>query len=629
MVNKLVSVGDDLTLPEDVIVADVNLPPRLDAGALNATIATGISAVVDNTGAGDGFLATWDALAGKYKPKAKPVDIVVLAGQSNAMDKSDWVTSGPVDVTNVEVMHWDEALGKPVTIPNGSTYLGLYFAQSYLREFQNRRVLIVPAAVGDTGFGTTSLSSPPAGYITKPGGTWDRTLTSDPKNLYARMVTLANAAKAWVAANAPGSPTQIQAVVWSQGEADARTHTQAQYATKLDDLITTFRVAMSDTFNKMPFIIGSLVPEVLYNDATLPNEVPYALEDTPRRKQYTAYVAGPRHFSKYNENVHYSVAGQKERGRLMVDALRKARMNSNLNEPNLPFNVRVQRSGDDVLVTWDAPNGRVTAYSLQTTIDKGATWVDASPARPVATEYRTTVPASTPFWVKVRATNEVGSTVYTIHEPYIIAAPAFVAPQERYRASDLTLGTVTAWPSVAGSPTMAVNAGAPTAANDTGVKVLVTNGTSDRLSVGSPSIAWKTASTLVKLPASSTGEDFIFGMTTTSNGNVVWNSATGLIYMRNGDGTTISVAASPGWNVITATLTTGGAATISANKVRVAGTIRDELPPAGLRVAGHFSAGGFIAASYAEIALWNRVLTLTEIEQWVDAMHSLYPAIYP
>ncbi|WP_186313599.1 hypothetical protein [Paenarthrobacter nicotinovorans] len=46
-------------------------------------------------------------------------------------------------------------------------------------------------------------------------------------------------------------------------------------------------------------------------------------------------------------------------------------------------------------------------------------------------------------------------------------------------------------------------------------------------------------------------------------------------------------------------------------------------------VAGHFSAGAFIAASYAEIALWNRVLTLTEIEQWVDGMHSLYPAIYP
>lgn len=37
MVNKLVSVGDDLTLPDDVKVADGNLPARLAEGALNAT----------------------------------------------------------------------------------------------------------------------------------------------------------------------------------------------------------------------------------------------------------------------------------------------------------------------------------------------------------------------------------------------------------------------------------------------------------------------------------------------------------------------------------------------------------------------------------------------------------------
>lgn len=37
MVNKLVSVGEDLTLPEDVKVADANLPERLDSAALNAT----------------------------------------------------------------------------------------------------------------------------------------------------------------------------------------------------------------------------------------------------------------------------------------------------------------------------------------------------------------------------------------------------------------------------------------------------------------------------------------------------------------------------------------------------------------------------------------------------------------
>jgi hypothetical protein len=576
----------------------------------------------------------WVSVSGDKDKKGTelPVDIIVLAGQSNAMDKSDWITSGPVDVADPRVMHWDEGTGKPVTIPNDHTYLGLYVAQSYLREFPNRRVLIVPAAVGSTGFTSTALASPPAGYHAATGsvkGTWDRTLTTDPNNLYTRMVTLSNAAKAWVTANSPGSPTQIQAVIWSQGEEDARYLTQAQYATKLDDLITQFKIDMSDTFNKMPFVIGSFVPEVLYNDGTLPYEVPYALEDTPRRKQYTAYISGPRHFSKYNENVHYSVAGQKERGRLMVEGIRKARMNSALNEPNLPHNVRVQRSGDDVLVTWDAPFGRVTAYSLKTSIDKGATWVDASPARPVATEYRTTVPAATPFWVKVRATNEVGSTVYTIHEPYIITAPAYVAPQERYRASDLSAGAVTSWPSVAGSPVMAVNAGSPTSTTDTGEKVVTTNGTTDRMSVGATGIAWQTAAALVKLPVASTGPDYIFGPTNTTNGLVTWDSSTGKLTFTNGDATKVEVAATPGWHVVTATLGAAGAASIACDKVRVSGTIRNELPPAGIRVAGHFSSGQFIAASWSELALWNRVLTQVEIEQWVDAMHSLHPAIYP
>jgi len=593
-----------------------------------------VTAIANFTSGASYNAANWLSVAADKVKTGKdlPTDIVILAGQSNAMDKSDWITSGPIDVADSRVLHWDEATGQPVTIPTDHSYLGLYFAQSYLREFPNRRVIIIPAAVGSTGFTSTSLASPPAGYHAATGavkGTWDRTLTADTNNLYARMVTLANAAKTWVASNAPGSPTQIQAVVWSQGEEDARILTQAQYAAKLDDLITQFRIDMSDTFNKMPFIIGSFTPEVNFYDATLPLDVPYALEDTPRRKQFTSFVYGPRNFTKYNENVHYSVQGQKERGRLMVEALRRARSNSNLNNPNQPYNLRVQRSGDDVLVTWDAPFSRVTSYTIQTSIDKGTNWVDASPPRPMATEYRTTVPASTPFWARVKATNEIGSTVYTLHEPFMTSAPAYVAPQERYRASDLSAGTVASWPSVAGSPVMAVNAGSPQSTTDTGEKVVTTNGTTDRMSVGATGIAWQTASALVKLPVTSTGEDYIFGPTNTTNGLLTWDSSTGKLKFTNGDATKVEVAATAGWHVVTVTLGAAGAASVACDKVRVSGTVRNELPPAGIRVAGHFSSGQFIAASWSELALWNRVLTQVEIEQWVDAMHGLHPAIYP
>lgn len=47
MANRIVTVGDDLTLPAPVKVADGNLPARLQDGALNATYVTFVD---DTTG---------------------------------------------------------------------------------------------------------------------------------------------------------------------------------------------------------------------------------------------------------------------------------------------------------------------------------------------------------------------------------------------------------------------------------------------------------------------------------------------------------------------------------------------------------------------------------------------------
>jgi hypothetical protein len=62
MVNRLVSVGDDFTLPAAVKAADVNLPARLQDAQLNATIATATAPKLDKTDAavtygGAGMLA--------------------------------------------------------------------------------------------------------------------------------------------------------------------------------------------------------------------------------------------------------------------------------------------------------------------------------------------------------------------------------------------------------------------------------------------------------------------------------------------------------------------------------------------------------------------------------------------
>ena len=58
MVNRLVSVGDDFTIPPAVKVADTNLPARLQDGALNATYASAFPESQAITYNGDGSVET-------------------------------------------------------------------------------------------------------------------------------------------------------------------------------------------------------------------------------------------------------------------------------------------------------------------------------------------------------------------------------------------------------------------------------------------------------------------------------------------------------------------------------------------------------------------------------------------
>jgi len=68
MVNKLVSVGDDLTLPAPVKVADTNLPARLQDTALNATYVPGFapSTSIIYNGAGQVTSSTENGITTTY-----------------------------------------------------------------------------------------------------------------------------------------------------------------------------------------------------------------------------------------------------------------------------------------------------------------------------------------------------------------------------------------------------------------------------------------------------------------------------------------------------------------------------------------------------------------------------------
>lgn len=199
--------------------------------------------------------------------------------------------------------------------------------------------------------------------------------------------------------------------------------------------------------------------------------------------------------------------------------------------------------------------------------------------------------------------------------------------QSSFLAKDLPLGALASWSNTQLTASLAATGG-PQVVTVGGERVVRLDGVDDRLSTaGGP--AWRGVSMLVYLGAS-TGEDYLYGPNTASNGQIVWNSATNLVYFRNGTAATISVPASQGWHVITATITAaGGNATISCDKVHAGGVIAAEAPPAGLRVGGHFSSGQYAAVDISEIQEWDTVPSPADIEAYVDYCKAAHPTLFP
>lgn len=311
------------------------------------------------------------ALSATFGPKSGACHIVVGGGQSNNT-QSD--TTIPVAVPDARLYKWDGA--NIVALPDTETYLLPSFARQYANTLpKGDWVLIVPAAVGSTGFTSTSITPAPGGYHNYPSpGTWDRTLTADTNNLYLQMVTKTNAAKAAATASTSGAVT-VDALLWSQGEDDTPFLTETQYAAKLDDLIAAFRTDMGNTL--LPVIIGSMVPEYAYARTQVNTAgVAAALSNTPARTFATAFAWGPEGLPKNGEVIHYSTQAQIKRGPLFLDGLYRARVNRAATKPVAPVGLSVLREASGlVTLRFEPPYARVTGYDIDFTFDGGTTWV--------------------------------------------------------------------------------------------------------------------------------------------------------------------------------------------------------------------------------------------------------------
>lgn len=256
-------------------------------------------------------------------------DIVLLLGQSNMQGDSGGAVSPVLDVTDSRIYTFG-ATGAyagqivPASDPlahrsTGTTVVGpgMSFAHWHngvdggwsVDTRRHRRLLLVPAAYNGTAFGSGSPR-------------WDPTTSwpADTANLYNLAILQAQAALA-----AAPEISRIIGALWIQGESDVLAGMSANtYRTYLEQLIDGLRSRLSAP--DLPFVIGSMTPEFIAAQGSAAAAIDGVHKETPSRKPYTAYVAGPSGMGR-GDNVHYSPAGQREMGRLLAHALISASEN--------------------------------------------------------------------------------------------------------------------------------------------------------------------------------------------------------------------------------------------------------------------------------------------------------------
>lgn len=361
-------------------------------------------------------LDRWKSRMGSGGTAGGRIHIVVCGGQSNAAVSGGVTPPAGLYDTDLRLWKWHRATSSIIPMSSSEAYLLPSFAREYIKTVPSDvSVLIVPAGAGETGFTTTSLSTPPAGYRTVPNGTWDRTLTSDPSNLYDRMVTDTQDARTAATEISTGAP-KVVALLWSQGESDVGFLNQSEYSAKVDDLIGQFRTDVA--LPGLPVLVGSMTPEYVARTPSAA-DVHKALVDTPRRVERTAFVWGPEGLPRTDQSnyIHWSVAGQAERGRLFTESLPRAHWNYDGVYAVPPQSLQAVRSGTTLYATWDPSVHRATSHVVEFSTDAGVTWSPITITDGVLGLSGTaTVPETGALLVRASATNETNTSSYVTVE---------------------------------------------------------------------------------------------------------------------------------------------------------------------------------------------------------------------
>lgn len=317
----------------------------------------------------DGEFHFWIDSAGVVKGSygvqdSEGYDIILLVGQSNMVGRS-----GPIDpvldATDAQILmygkdnrtvvlaqdpldHWDEI--------SGDIGMGMSIAKAYIADGRltgNRKVLLVPAADGGTGFAQ---------------GDWN---DGDPQHENA--ITQVNEALAL-----SGGTHQLVAICWHQGENDGGANrTKSQYSNDLDNLITIFRNEITGADNTTPFIVGDLIEG---NTTGTKDQIRESLSELPTRVTYTAFTSSSGLVSN-GDNLHFDASSLRTFGQRYFNNFTVAENNTGLNAtaPDAVVDLVAKGNHKEAILEWSAPDANgspITDYTIQYKESSSGTWLN-------------------------------------------------------------------------------------------------------------------------------------------------------------------------------------------------------------------------------------------------------------
>lgn len=244
-------------------------------------------------------------------------DVVLVIGQSNASGtNTDYEPDGR-DARDPRILTFPrtgvdadcivparEPLAPIGGHPPGGMGPGGPFAAALLPMLApGRRILIVPAAMGGTGFRRHGTYA----------GVWKAGLHLEGVlNLLTEAVAHLRAAL-----TTAGRGSRVLAVLWQQGESDGG-RPEADYAEDLDELISTLRIEVPEAADA-PFLAGGLPRERL---AAYPDHegVERALRGLGTRVRTASYVEPPPRGHVNDRTTHLTAEGQRILGANYVRA---------------------------------------------------------------------------------------------------------------------------------------------------------------------------------------------------------------------------------------------------------------------------------------------------------------------